>query len=60
MATRKSINKLGLSWAKLKFSLVRVVDEVTVILNSVEVGIEVIVKLSLLFLVGGWLRKKRN
>ena len=53
--------KLGLSWAKLKFSLVRVVDEVTVILNSVEVEIEVTVELSLLFLVGGgWRRKKRN
>ena len=46
--------KLGLSWAKLKFSLVRVVDEVTIIFNSVEVEIEVIVELSLLFLVGGW------
>ena len=45
--------KLGLSWAKLKFSLVRVVDEVTVIFNSVEVEIEVTVELSLLFLVGG-------
>ena len=45
--------KLGLSWAKLKFSLVRVVDEVTVIFNSVEVEIEVAVDLSLLFLVGG-------
>ena len=28
-------NTLGLSWAKLKFSLIRVVDEVTVIFNSV-------------------------
>ena len=54
-------HKLGLSWAKLKFSLVRVVDEVTVILNSVEVEIEVIVELSLLVLVGGgWVEKKRN
>ena len=43
-----------LSWAKLKFSLVRVVDEFTVILNSVEVEIEVAVELSLLFLVSGW------
>jgi len=34
-------NKLGLSWAKLKLSLVRVVDKVTVIFNSVEVEIEV-------------------
>ena len=51
------MNKLGLSWAKLKFSLVRVVDEVTVIFNSVEVEIEVTVELSLLFLVGGWRRK---
>ena len=31
--------KLGLSWAKLKFSLVRIVDEVTIIFNSVEVEI---------------------
>jgi len=54
-------NKLGLSWAKLKFSLVRAVDEVTLIFNSVEVEIEDIVELSLLFLVGGgWRRKKRN
>ena len=44
--------------AKLKFSLVRVVDEVTVIFNSVEVEIDVIVEQSLLFLVGGWLEKK--
>ena len=35
------------SWAKLKFSLVRVVDEVTIIFNSVEVEI-------VLVLVGGW------
>ena len=47
-------NKLGLSWAKLKFSLVRAVDEVTLIFNSVEVEIEDIVELSLLVLVGGW------
>ena len=47
-------NKLALSWAKLKFSLVRAVDEVTVIFNSVEVEIDVIVALSLLVLVGGW------
>jgi len=54
-------NKLGLSWAKLKFSLVRAVDEVTLIFNSVEVEIEDIVELSLLVLVGGgWRRKKRN
>ena len=46
-------NKLGLSCAKLKLSLVRVVDEVTLIVNSVEVEIEVIIELSLLFLVGG-------
>ena len=46
-------NKLGLSWAKLKFSLVRAVDEVTFIFNSVEVEIEVIVKLSLFVRVGG-------
>ena len=47
-------NKLGLSWAKLTFSLVRAVDEVTLIFNSVEVEIEDIVELSLLVLVG-WL-----
>ena len=35
MVVIKSWNKLGLSWAKLKFSLVRVDDEVTVIFNSV-------------------------
>ena len=51
---QKRLNKLGLSWAKLKFGLVGVVDEVTVIFNSVEVEIEVTVELSLLFLVGGW------
>ena len=51
---------MGLSWAKLKFSLIRVVDEVTVIFNSVKVEIEVIVELSLLFRVGGWRRKKLN
>ena len=51
---KKMPNKLLLSWVKLKFSLVRVVDEVTVIFNSVEVEIEVTVELSLLFLVGGW------
>ena len=55
------MNKLGLSWAKLKFSLVRAVDEVTLIVNLVEVDIEVIVELSLLFLVvGWWVEKKRN
>ena len=52
--SKKVRNKLGLSWAKLKFSLDRVVDEVTVIFNSVEVEIEVTVELSLLFLVGEW------
>ena len=36
------------------------VDVVTVIFNSVDVEIEVIVELSLLFLVGGWVRKKLN
>ena len=54
-------NKLGLSGAKIKFCLVIVVDEVTVIFNSVKVEIEVIVELSLLVLVGGWVggwRKK--
>ena len=44
---------MGLSWAKLKVSLVRAVDEVTVIFNSVEVEIEVIVELSLFVRVGG-------
>ena len=53
--------KLGLSWAKLKFSLVRVVDEVPVIFNLVDVEIEVTVQLSQLVLVGGCrLRNKRN
>ena len=46
-------NKLGLSWAKLKFSLARAADEVTVIFNSDEVEIEVIDELSLLVRVGG-------
>ena len=54
----KQHQKLGLSWAKLKFSLVRAVDEVTRIFNSVEVEIEDIVELTLLVLVagraGGW------
>ena len=57
---RNDANKLWLSWAKLKFSLDRVVDEVTVIFNSVDVEIEVIVELSLLFLVGGWWRRKKR
>ena len=34
-STKIEQKKLGLSWAKLKFSLVRVDDEVTVIFNSV-------------------------
>ena len=42
-----------MSWAKLKFSLVRVSNEVKVILNSIEVEVAVLVELSLLFLVGG-------
>ena len=46
-----SEDKLGLSWAKLKFSSVRVVEEVTIILNSLKVEIEVRVELSLLV---GW------
>ena len=41
----KKLNKLGLSLAKLKFSLVRVVNEVTDILNSVEIKIKVAVEL---------------
>ena len=53
-------NKLRLSWAKLKFSLVRAVDEVTVIFNSVEVEIEVIDELSLLVRVGGVEKNKIN
>ena len=44
---------LGLCWAKLKFSLVRAVDEVTAIFNTVEVEIEVIDDLALLVRVGG-------
>ena len=58
------VNKLGLSCAKLKLSLVRVADEVTLIVNSVEVEIEVRVELPLLVLVGGgWvsgLEKKKQ
>ena len=46
------------SWAKLKFSLVRAVDEVTLIFNSVE--IEIIVELSLLVLPGGWMEEKKT
>ena len=53
-------NKLGLSWAKLKFSLVIVIDEVTVIFNFVEVEIQIIVELSLLVLVGGWVVEKKT
>ena len=53
-------NKLSLSCAKLKFSLVRAVDEVTVIFNSVEVEIEVIDELSLLVRVGGVEKNKIN
>ena len=49
-----TLNKLGMSWAKLKFSSVRVVNEITDILNSVEIKIKVAVELSILFLVGGW------
>ena len=52
--------KLGLSWAKLKFSLVRAVDEVTLIFNSVEVEIEDIVELSLLVLVAGRVVEKKT
>ena len=53
-------NMLGLSWAKLKFSLVRAVDEVTLIFNSVEVEIEDIVELSLLVLVAGGEKNEIN
>ena len=53
-------NKLGLSWAMLKFRLVRIVDEVTVIFNSVEVEIEVSVELSLLVLVAGGEKNEIN
>ena len=49
-----------LSWAKLKFSLVRAVDEVTVIFNSVEVEIEVIDELSLFVRLGGVEKNKIN
>ena len=55
-------DKPGLSWAKLKFSLVRVVD-VRAIFNYVEVEIEVIVELLLLVLVGwvgGWRKNEIN
>ena len=38
-------NKLWLSWAKLKFSSVRVVNEVKVILNSIGVEVAVLVKI---------------
>ena len=47
----KSKNKRRLSWAKLKFSLVRVV--IKVISHSIKVEMEGIVQLSLLFWVGG-------
>ena len=53
-------NKLGLSWAKLKVSLVRAVDEVTVIFNSVKVEIEVIDELSLIVQVGSVEKNKIN
>ena len=53
-------NKLGLSCTKLKLGLVKVVDEVTLIVNSVEVEIEVIVELSLLVLPGGWVEEKKT
>ena len=43
----------SIAMAKLKFSLVRAVDEVIVIFNLVEVEIEVIDELSLLVRVGG-------
>ena len=49
-----------MSWVKLEFSLVRIVDEVAVIFNSVEVEIEVTVELSLLFLVGGWVVEEKK
>ena len=58
-----TLNKLGLSWAKLKFSLLRVVNEVTDFLNSVEIKIKVAVELSLLLLRGeggGLLEKKER
>ena len=54
------VNKLGLSCAKLKFSLVRAVDEVTLIFNSVEVEIKDIFELSLLVLVGGRVVEKKT
>ena len=46
------MKQAGAELGQAQFSLVRVVDEVTVIFNSFEVEIEVIVELSLLFLVG--------
>ena len=57
---KKTQNKLWLCCAKLNFSLIWVDDEVTVIFNSVEVEIEVIVELSLLVLVGGWEKNEIN
>ena len=57
---RKQMNKLWLSWAKLKFSLVKVVNEVKVIFYSIEVEVTVLVELSLLVLVGGWVVKKKT
>ena len=42
------------------FGLVRVVGEVTVIFNSVKFEIEVIVELSLLVLVGGWVVEEKK
>ena len=49
-------NKLWLSWAKLKLSLVRAVNEV----NSIGVEVAVLVKLSLLILVGGRVGQKKT
>ena len=49
---KKNKKQAGAELGQAQFSLVRVVDEVTVIFNSDKVEIEVIVELSLLFLVG--------
>ena len=57
----KNIKKqAGAELGQAQFSLVRVVDEVTVIFNSVEVEIEVIFELSLLVLVGGRVVEKKT
>ena len=53
---REGLDKLWLSWAKLKLSLVRAVNEV----NSILAEVAVLVKLSLLVLVGGRVAQKKT